>query len=228
MTSALVLRPDLEECLLEDRILMYAGPGLYPSQFIPTSGGTPSFVVSGFQSTNSTPGTAASTAPGPQFFFLQIGAYTTTNGGIRAGGSLVIFNPPQVLPQLQGPGTGSGANDDNATGGAPTGLGFGGQISSGYNTSLNQTNNFGMSTTAVGSVAAHVSGTTDSLMETQAAGASTTPTGMPTNVQDPNTPPTNPVPTSPGNFLTPMDRLLGKDLGKANGLLIGPGSPVGP
>ncbi len=239
MISRLSLRPDLDECVLEDRLLLYAGPGLYASQFIPTAGSTPSFVVSGFQQSNSSPGSTGSTSPGPQFFFISVGLNSLANGGVRAGGTSAVFQPPQALPTLQGatigsiPGaTGSSSSSGGVSsaaggggGGSSTTVGYGGAISSGYNTSLNSSNNFGMGTTAVGSIAAHVSGTSDQLTETQAASASTTsPSTGQENAGDPNAPPSNPAP----GLFSPQDRLLGKGLGSSNGLLIGPGMSNNP
>jgi len=225
MTSKLAVRPDLNECLLEDRTLLYAGPGLYASQFIPSAGLTPSFVVSGFQVGSGSPGSGGATSPGPQFFYLQIGISSASNGGVRLGGSFSIFNPPQALPTLQGPTIGSVPGSGGA-GGISNTSGYGGAISSGYNTALNSANNFGMGTTAVGSVTAHVSGTTDQLTEAQASNANSTSPSTAAN-QD-----TNATPTTPQNggqsLLTPLDRLLGKGLGSPGGLLIGPGmTPAG-
>jgi len=226
MLSKLALRPDLAECLLEDRTLLYAGPGLYASQFIPSAGLTPSFVVSGFQSSSSSPGSSGNTSPGPQFFFLQIGLSSLSNGGVRLGGTASVFQPPQVLPTVQGATIGSipGSGSGGATGGISATSGFGGSISSGYNTALSSANNFGMGPTALGSVAAHVSGTTDQLTEAQAGNASTSPSSTADN-QDANA---NPAPAPPmnagqGPFSTNQDRLLGKGLGGSGGLLIGPG-----
>jgi hypothetical protein len=222
MNSRLALRPDLDECLLEDRTLLYAGVGLYASQFLSTTGFTPSFIVSGFQSPNSGPSAGNPIGPGPQWFYLQIGVNTTSNGGVRAGGSITIFQPPQVLPAPPGSGVGSGANDGSApaTGGLSAANGFGGTISSGYNTSLNSSNNFGMNPTAVGSVTAHVSGASDQLVEAQSPNGTMTATNQDTG----NTPPIVPPPPNPMTGpLSPQDRLLGKGLGSSNSLLIGPG-----
>lgn len=222
MLSKLALRPDLDECHLEDRTLLYAGPGLYASQFIPSAGFSPSFVVSGFSLGNSGTGSGGASSPGPQFFYLQIGLSSISNGGVRLGGSFSIYNPPQALPTLQGATIGSVPGSGGA-GGISNNLGYGGAISSGYNTSLNSSNNFGMGGTPVGSVVAHVSGTTDQLVGAQAANSSSTGT---TAAQQ-NTPPTAASPTpsqSAGqSLLSPLDRLLGKGLGNPGGLLIGPG-----
>lgn len=228
MLSKLALRPNLAECLLEDRVLLYFA-GLYASQFIPSAGLTPSFVVSGFQQSNSSPGSTGSTSPGPQYFFIQVGLSSLSNGGVRAGGTSAVFQPPQVIPTVAGatigsiPGS-SSSSPGNATGGFSATTGYGGAISSGYNTALTSTNNFGMGTSALGSVAAHVSGATDALTEAQAGNASTSPGTTGTN-QDTNA---NPTPAPPmnsgqGPFSTSQDRLLGKGLGSPGGLLIGPG-----
>lgn len=218
MTSRLALHPDLDECLLEDRVLLYAGPGLYASQFIPSSGMTPSFVVSGFQTGNTGPGSGGAISPGPQFFYLQIGLNSSANGGVRLGGAFSVFNPPQTLPTVQGPAVGSGPGS-GGRGGASNASGYGGAISSGYNTALSSSNNYGMGTTALGSITAHVSGTTDQLVEAQATANPETATSAAEGTNAPAPPPPN---SGQGPF-SPQDRLLGKGLGNSGGLLIGPG-----
>jgi len=231
MLSKLALRPDLEECQLEDRTLLYAGPGLYASQFLPSSGFSPSFVVSGF-SQGGGPGSGGSTSPGPQFFYLSLGLSSLSNGGVRLGGSFSIYNPPQALPTLQGPTIGSVPGSGGA-GGISNTSGYGGAISSGYNTSLSSSNNFGMGGTAVGSVVAHVSGTTDQLMESQDGNASSSSASN-SNSTAAGQDAANPAPSTPSqsagqSLLSPLDRLLGKGLGSPGGLLIGPGmnAPAG-
>ncbi len=225
MISKLALKPDLLECLLEDRTLLYAGPGLYASQFIPSAGLTPSFVVSGFQQSSSSPGSSGSTNPGPQYFFLQIGLSSLANGGVRVGGTFSIYNPPQALPTLSGVTVGSGPGSGASTGGIAAATGYGGAISSGYNTALSSSNNYGMGSTALGSVAAHVSGTTDQLVEAQTGTASSTPSSA-SNTDTSATPMSAPSMNSgQGPFSTSSDRLLGKGLGGTGGLLIGPGLP---
>ncbi len=224
MLSKLAIRPDLEECQLEDRTLLYAGPGLYASQFIPSSGQTPSFVVSGF-SVGGSPGSGGAISPGPQFFYLQIGLGSIANGGVRLGGTFSIYNPPQALPTLQGPTIGSVPGSGGA-GGISNTAGYGGAISSGYNTSLSSSNNYGMGGTAVGSVVAHISGTTDQLAEAQAAN---TPSSSSTAARQDSSPTTAPPQNAGQGLFSPSDRLLGKGLGGSGGLLIGPGmnSPSG-
>jgi hypothetical protein len=220
MLSKLALRPDLEECQLEDRTLLYAGPGLYASQFIPSSGSTPSFVVSGF-SLGGSPGGGGSVSPGPQFFYLQIGLASLANGGVRLGGTFSVFNPPQALPTLQGPTIGSVPGSGGA-GGISNASGYGGAISSGYNTSLSSSNNFGMGGTPVGSVVAHISGTTDQLVEAQANNDASSSASS-ARQDSTTTPMPTPSQSAGQSLLSPLDRLLGKGLGGPGGLLIGPG-----
>jgi len=213
MQSRLALRPDLDECLLEDRTLLYAGPGLYASQFIPSGGFSPAFVVSGFQVGNSGPGAGGATSPGPQFFYLQIGLNSANNGGVRLGGSFSIFNAPSALPTVQGPAIGS---VPGSRGGGSNASGYGGAISSGYNTALNSSNNFGMGPTAVGSITAHVSGANDQMVVAQ---GTDTPT---TDTDDTSTQAAPPMNSGQGSTSS-RDRLFGKGLGNSGGLLIGPG-----
>jgi len=208
MISRLALRPDLEECLLEDRLLLYA-PGLQASQFIPTGGFSPAFIVSGFSQSNSGPGSGGGVAPGPQYFYLTIGLASISNGGVRLGGTPNIYNPGSLLPSVQGPAIGSGP-----------GSGQGSSISSGYNTALSSSNNYGMGPSALGSVTAHISGTTDQLAEAMAANNPSAPNAVNQDTSAPSAPP----PNAAQGPLSPQDRLLGKGLGGSGGLLIGPGT----
>ena len=128
MTSRLALRPDLEECLLEDRTLLAYAPGLQASQFIPSSGFTPSFIVSGFSQGNSGPGSGGSVAPGPQYFYVTIGLYNSSNGGSGGGSGWVtanIYNPGRLAPhrpgaqRRSGPGSTRGKAARSARGTTP-------------------------------------------------------------------------------------------------------------
>jgi hypothetical protein len=224
MISRLAIHPDLDECLLEERLLLYAGPALYASQFIPSAGLTPSFVVSGFQQSNSSPGSSGSTNPGPQYYIPQIGVNSVSNGGVRLGGTFSIYNPPSVLPAAPSVTVGSIPGSGASAGGISNTSAYGGSISSGYNTALNSANNYGMGTTPVGSITAHVSGTTDQLAVAQAANASTNSPVATGGEDDTNASPATPLNAAQGPFSTStQDRLLGRGLGSSNGLLIGPG-----
>jgi hypothetical protein len=153
------LRPDLTQCLLEDRALLALPIGLMPSQLLATASNN-SLIVPGFGSPGS--GSGGGTAPGPSFFYLLIGS-TGGSGlvGSRLGGGVSVFGMSSTIGSAINVGitVGSGASAGGGGGGGVGGLsnfsGFGGSISSGYNFALNSSNNFGMSGTAVGSIVAH-------------------------------------------------------------------------
>lgn len=156
MTSRLAFRPDLDECALEERALL-ALPGLGFPQFIPSSGSSPAFVVSGFSTPGGSPGSGGSNPPGPQFYYLFVGvASGSTMGGAGTGGGTSIYNGGNTnpAPTLT---VGPASNGAQSGGG---GSGYGASISSGYNTALNSANSYGMTTTPVGSITAHTYGNT--------------------------------------------------------------------
>jgi hypothetical protein len=214
------MRPNLAECILEDRALLALPIGLMPSQFIPEAANN-SFVIASFQA----PGTVTSaSAPGPTFYYMLVGA--NSNGGMvgsRIGGGVSVYGIGLTVANAVSPGitVGSGANGGGGGGGgsaAPgSASGYGGAVSSGYNTALNATNNYGMgSSTAVGTGAAAATGYSyDSgpvgrapIAQDTSSGASGSPptnTGMPT---------ANLVPPDLGLARSPLTQ--GIDLGSNN------------
>lgn len=157
MCAEHTLQPDLDECTLEDRVLLYLGPGLSASPFFASSTTSPGFIVSGFQNPGSTPG-GSSIAPGPAFYnaLIGIGNGFNNSGG---GGTVSLYIGSAVLrAALSNPGAHGGGGGGSNAGGAGTSSrvnGYGGAFSSGYNTSLDATTTYGMSTTPIGSVPVH-------------------------------------------------------------------------
>ena len=206
MTSRLALRPtSTNACWEAQRCPAYA-PGLQASQFIPTSGGTPSFVVAGFQQSVWDPGY---NTPAHSSFTSRSGSITVpmaapAGGPIRGHGDTTT---PGLLPTLQGPSVGPARVPARARN----------PISSGYNTALNITNDYGMGTTPVGWITEHISGTTDQLTEAQAADNPSTANAVNQDTNAPSAPPPNagqglfnnsgpPHGQEPGRHRRPPDR----------------------
>ncbi len=225
MNSRLALRPDLDECALEERYLL-AAPGLSASQFMPSSAFSPSFVVPGFSVGSGSSGGGPTTYPGPSFFYILLGASggNASGIGLTSGARFSVYGLGSVLglPTVQGAAVGSGANDSGGRGGGGTFSnfsGYGGSFSSGYNFGLSSSNNFGMSSTPLGSVPVHRfdNGT---VAATQGARNDPPPQQGP------------PSPSAGANVQGPVggDNLLGKNLGSSAPLINGPahGPTTGP
>jgi hypothetical protein len=150
------LHPDLNECMLEDRCLLYT-PGLYSTGFLPSSVGSPLFIVPGF----SNPGGGGPIQyPGPTFSYILIGgggAAGLSQGSASAGISIygLSNNNGFVSVTVGGAGAGSRSGGGGGSPSATTNLGYGSSVSSGYATSLNISNNYGVSSNPVGSIPVH-------------------------------------------------------------------------
>lgn len=212
MTSRLALRPDLNECVLEERRLL-AAPGLSASPFIPSSAFSPSFIVPGFSVGSGSIGGQA-TYPGPSYFYILLGSSaggTVGNSVVSGGRSVYGLGTVLGLPSVAGPTIGSGANSSGGRGGGGTFSnfsGYGGSFSSGYNFGLSSANNFGMSATPLGSIPVHTFG------QGTVGGARNDP--PPQQVM--------PVAVPGGNAPGAVggDNLLGKNLGSSAPLINGP------
>src|SRR5262249_2021204 len=110
------LRPNLAECMLEDRALLALPIGLMPSQFIPVASNN-SFVLASFQA----PGTVTSaSAPGPTYYYMLVGS--NGNGGMvgsRIGGGVSVYGTGLTVANAVSPSiaVGSGANGNSSGGG---------------------------------------------------------------------------------------------------------------
>jgi|GEM_PF-3142595 len=175
--------PDLNECALEDRILL-AAPSQTPSQFLAMNSGQ--LVAPGGSGAGGSSGGSSgnSVYPGPLFYnynpvnnlnaFAVLGAVTggaVTNGSGSSVFSIGLSNSVNgTASQLSssaartmssgGGGGGDSGGGGNGTGGraANPNSGFGGSFSSGFSFALNSANNFGMGTAALGSVPVHTFG----------------------------------------------------------------------
>ena len=184
--------PDLNECALEDRCLMYA-PGLYSTGFLPLAAGTNLISVPGLNAPGGSGG--APTFPGPSFYYIFIGGSGGGGGGISNGaGSAGISiyglttNNGFVAVSVSGQGAGSTSGGGGGTTAPSSTLGYGGNVSSGYGTSLNISNNYGTSANTVGSMPVHSfdSGTNVTPANTGTSGASGTG-GSASSTPDANT-----------------------------------------
>jgi hypothetical protein len=177
------LHPDLNECMLEDRCLMYA-PGLYSTGFAPLAPGTNLIAVAGLNVPGGGSG-GAPNYPGPSFYYIFIGGGGGGGGISNGAGSSGISiyglatNNGYVNVSVGAAGTGS----TTGGGGAPapsTNLGYGGNVSSGYGTSLNISNNYGTSANTVGSMPVHsFDSGTNVAPATANGGTASTPTPTP-------------------------------------------------
>jgi hypothetical protein len=149
--------PDLNECMLEDRCLMFA-PGLFSTGFLPSTTGSSQFVVPGFSTSG---GGGALIFPGPTFYYLLIGGggggAGLSNGAASAGISVFGLSNNNGFVNVSVGAAGSGSTSGGGGAARPAAnLGYGGSFSSGYNTSLNISNNFGtVSANPVGSMPVH-------------------------------------------------------------------------
>lgn len=186
MRSRLALRPDLWDCLLEDRCLMATGP----SPFLPYSPSTNSLITPGSNSSGGGGGGGgggSATYPGPTFFSYSVGNNFTSSVTLASSGmgsswvspgisgyraQFIPFSIPTSpflgtgLATLMsrngggGGGSGGGGGGNNATPGTTSSgfSGYGSAFSSGFNFALSPTNNYGMTPTTLGSVPVHTFG----------------------------------------------------------------------
>jgi hypothetical protein len=151
------LHPDLNECMLEDRCLMFA-PGLFSTGFLPSTTGSAQFVVPGFPTSS---GGGATIFPGPTFYYLLLGGgggAGLSNGAASAGISVygLSNNNGFVTVSVGAAGAGSTSGGGGAVSpSSTTTLGQSSTFSSGYNTSLNISNNYGVSANPIGSMPVH-------------------------------------------------------------------------
>ena len=172
MSAQLALRPDLVDCVLEDRTLM--ATGFMPAPFFLTSPFSNSFIIPGTGGSSGPSGTGFATYPGLTLFNMALAGVTNyINSNILLGvsggssSSVSISNMGGALSGAGGGGAavgggggggGSASGDPSSTHG-PT-LGYGANISTGFNFALSSANNFGVSATALGSVPVHSYGDT--------------------------------------------------------------------
>jgi hypothetical protein len=153
-------RPDLSECILEDRCLLAFPPGLGPPQFLPIASNN-TIIVPGSSTGSPTGGGGGASMPGATFFYLLVGVSSGGGAALAPGATVSIFglNASGGSTSVAfGANVGSGANTPGG-GSSSSGLSSfaatGGAFSSGYNTSLNVSNNYGMSANPVGSIPVH-------------------------------------------------------------------------
>src|SRR4051812_37202387 len=118
MKSRLALHPDLNECELEDRTLM-AAPGQFSvAPFSPINPFTNQFIVAG-----ANPGGqgGGAVSPGPQFYYLLIGANANGGGSFSPGSAVSVYGVSRGATLGGGSvAIGSGANEQGGGGGGGT------------------------------------------------------------------------------------------------------------
>jgi len=178
------LRPDLSECILEDRVLQAIEPGLYPSAFMAVNSASNQIIVPGTSSPSGGGSGGGSVIPGPSFYFILLGSNASSvSTGSRVGGSVSLYSIANLrtLPagamvhtisgaaSLNGGGgggsvsSGGGGGDSGNAGGISNFGGYGASFSSGYGFALSSGNNYGMFsgtgvTSTLGSVPVHTYG----------------------------------------------------------------------
>jgi len=154
------LRPDLDNCVLEDRALM-AGYVWVPLPFMQVTTSN-QIAVSGF-SMGGGPGSSGGSNPGANAYYLRMGINTNVYGLVGQSSVVVPSGFALTLSSVTPAGAGaagnvgisvgSGANAGGGGSGAPNLVpGYSGSFSSGYGTSLNPSNNYGVSASPVGSI----------------------------------------------------------------------------
>lgn len=161
------LHPDLAECMLEDRCPLAYSPNI--AGFILTTSGyvilsVPPGLSSALNSSSNGPGSSGGAGGNvPSSFNISgFGPSSFTIGNVTGFPSLNAGQATTAGVSGGGGGSGGAGNSSgggNGGGGGPGTTsnfsGYGGSISSGYNTALNSANNYGMSGTTVGSVPVH-------------------------------------------------------------------------
>jgi hypothetical protein len=160
------LRPDLCDCVLEDRSLL-ASYIWKPLPFLPINNASNALVVPGFSTTGSSQGSSTVNS-GANAYFLLLGINTNIYGLV--GQSTVVVPTgfalalSSVVPPGAGPSgglpitVGSGAEEASAAGGRASNRGYGANFNAGYATALNSLNSYGMNASPVGAMAASTSG----------------------------------------------------------------------
>ncbi len=141
MSARLALRPDLDRCRLEGRVLPALATFLMPSAFLPVNSSSNQFIVSGTSPSLTTAPTTSvsanfslSSTPGPSFYLLRIGvSLSSGSGGVGSvagsslGGTVSLFGVGNTVPSLASlMGGGSGGLGSNGGGGSGGGGGGGG------------------------------------------------------------------------------------------------------
>lgn len=180
--SRLALRPDLDQCLLEDRALLAGASSPFytlsgNSLVVPTYGTAPGLGMGSNSGSGSSSGSSSgpstsgpSMSAGPQFYYYIPGSNFMSPGvmGLNIGGGTlsgfgnVRSGSASALRSSGGSGGGGGGGgDSNGTGGAG-GLanlsGYGANISSGFSFALSSQNNYGINAFTLGSVPVHTYG----------------------------------------------------------------------
>jgi hypothetical protein len=164
MHRSLALRPDLCDCVLEDRT-MPAGYVWTPMPFLPINNMSNALVVSGFSVSG---GMGSSTVnSGANAYFLMMGINTNIYGLV---GQINVIVPPGYalgLSMWMPPGAGSlgglsitvgsGADDASAGSIGSSHRGYGASFNAGYGTALTSLNGYGMSVSPVGAATASTS-----------------------------------------------------------------------
>jgi hypothetical protein len=156
MRSRLALHPDLNECALERRALLYAGPGLSGSAFLAVNPTTNQIIVPG----TSASGSGGGQNPGPNFYYLFIGTSSNTNAGLNpgSGGTISVYGLNLRAQQTGGGGSVGSANSSNngpSSNSTNSTSGYSSAFSTGFNFALGSTNNYGMAASTLGSVPVH-------------------------------------------------------------------------
>lgn len=153
------LRPDLEDCALEERCLLVYPPGLIPSPFLLVNSASNAMIVPGTSGPSSGGTGGSAQTPGPSFYNLTVGQSFGGSGGIvpQSGGTISVFNVNNThnpsFGGAAGGGGGGGSSSTSSSSGVTSANGYGSSFSSGYSFGLSSTNNFGvLATTTLGSV----------------------------------------------------------------------------
>ncbi len=198
MRDRLALRPDLNECTLEDRCLLYA-PGL-SNAFLPINSTTNQISVPG---TNSSGGSGGgnNVKPGPTFYYVTVGvSFGSGFAGVSPGSTVSIYSVRSLASTSGGGGGGSSGGGASSSptsstrfGTDPNLGGYSSSFSSGYNFSLGPSNNYGMTSNIVGSVPVHTYGGGGDIQEApehqdSTAGSTSTRNQSPINGGTPSLP----------------------------------------
>ncbi len=266
MNDRLALRPDLSVCALEDRILPAIEFGMFPNPFLQVNAASNQLYVPG-TSTSSAGINAGgslnsnsislsglgSNPPGPQWYFLMVGANASgVASGSITGGSVSIYSfsnmkflPPGAfvhtisnLISTANPSQGQSADAAGNSGGGGSGssasasvANYGATFSSGYSFALSSGNNYGMfsstGATTLGSAPVHTYEGGGDVQDVVPGGQNG---GYPAVVPGPAPAPAvvpTVVPGLQGPASKLYDNLLGKNPGQMGPTQMGPGTGIG-
>jgi hypothetical protein len=236
MSDRLAFHPDLNECLLEERLLLAYSPSIPGTIF--TTGGY--IILTTPPGLSSNLSTMSSNSPGSGGSPGGNGGNMPTSFNISGFGpsSFTIGNVTGYPALAGGAGSsrggsgsisiGSGANDSTGGGGGSGTFsnfsGYSSSFSSGYNFGLSSANSFGMQTNPLGSVPVHSYGNLSSVQDamSQVGNVDQTQAQATTDANAPLLGPTSASGMSQSPSLGPAGTLLRKP-GMNNPLLMGPG-----